>query len=105
MTEPDQTDCRYFTTYSGVALPLKLVGPLSEAEIANRNTFFVGCYDGYERLVSVQKRVYDELELEHRYAYHANGQLQRALIKDFDDDSESEVLFDESGARLAVHSG
>lgn len=101
MTETEHKNCRHFTSYSGVALPLKLVGPLTEAEIDNRNTYFLGCFDDAERLVLVQKLVYGELELEHQYSYHANGQLRRALIKDFDDDSETEMTFDEGGERLA----
>lgn len=37
---------RYFTSYSGVKLPLKLVGELDEADMRNRNTFFRGHFDG-----------------------------------------------------------
>jgi hypothetical protein len=33
----EKTTCRYFTTYSGVKLPFKLVGELGEHEIRNRN--------------------------------------------------------------------
>lgn len=101
MSELIQSNRKCFTTYSGVALPLKLVGPLDDTEVANRNTYFVGCFDDDERLVLVQKLVYGELELEHRYDYHANGQLRRALIRELDDDSESELLFDEHGQRMA----
>lgn len=31
--------CRYFTSYSGIKLPLKLVGELDAADMRNRNPF------------------------------------------------------------------
>ena len=41
----EATACRYFTTYSGIALPFKLVGELEASEINNRNTFYQGCFN------------------------------------------------------------
>lgn len=96
------TVCRHFTSYTGVTLPLKLVNPLERTQLDNRNTFFRGYFDGDDKLILCQKVVYGEVELEHRYAYHPNGQLQRAGIKDFDDESENEILFDESGTRISI---
>lgn len=75
---------RYFITYSGVKLPLKLVTPLTEAELQNRNTFFQGYFDAQERLVVCQKLVYGEIELEHRYSYYDSGVLHKAEITDAD---------------------
>lgn len=90
---------RYFTTYTGVRLPLKLVGPLDDADIANRNTFILATFDGDDRLVAVQKRVYGDVVLGHAYAYHGNGALKRAEITVHDEDDEVTVLeFDEAGA-------
>lgn len=95
--------CRHFTSYTGVSLPLKLVNPLEGADLDNRNTYFCGYFDDDDRLILCQKVVYGEVELEHRYAYHPNGQLQRAGIRDFDDeDSETVMLFDENGARITT---
>ena len=86
----------FFITYSGVKLPLKLVTPLSEAELQNRNTYFQGYFDKQERLLLCQKLVYSEIELEHRYSYYDNGKLQTAEITDAD--GELTVLqFDEAG--------
>ena len=73
---------RYFTAYSGVALPFKLVGELEETETRNRNTYFVGYFDTAGRLQSFQKRVYGEIELEHRYSYGDDNVLRRAEIVD-----------------------
>ena len=94
------TDCRHYVTYSGVRLPLRLVNPLEEADIANRNTYFRAWYDTQGRMVLVQKMVYGEVEVQHRYAYHDNGSLKLAEITEADD--ESRVLhFNEQGQPLA----
>jgi hypothetical protein len=96
----DNCDCRYFITYSGVKLPLKLVTPLADAELQNRNTFFRGYFDQHDRLMLCQKMVYGEIELEHRYAYYDSGVLRQAEITDAD--GEVTVLkFDETGLALA----
>ena len=71
---------RYFLTYSGVKLPLRLVGPLTEAELANRNTYMRAQYDEAGRLIVCEKLVYGEVELTHRYRYHADGSLQMAEV-------------------------
>lgn len=71
---------KYFTTYSGVGLPLKMVNELAADSLDNRNTYFCAYYDDQERLVSVQKRVYDEVELEHCYEYHPDDRISRAVI-------------------------
>lgn len=78
------TICRYFTTYSGVQLPFKLVSELGEHEIRNRNTYFRGYYDADGVLLSFQKIVYGEIEIEHQYTYDASGKLTHAQITDAD---------------------
>jgi len=79
------TNCRYFVSYSGVNLPLKLVNELQQEEDrANRNTFFLGFYDDQDRLIRCEKRVYGEQELLHCYEYHDNGALKQAEITDSD---------------------
>jgi len=75
-----EAECRYFVTYSGVKLPLKLVNPLQAAELCNRNTYFRAEYDDQDRLIAVEKIVYGEVELAHRYDYHANGALKAAHV-------------------------
>ena len=78
------TICRYFTTYSGVQLPFKLVSELGEHEIRNRNTYFRGYFDADGVLLSFQKIVYGEVEIEHQYTYDASGKLTHAQITDAD---------------------
>lgn len=90
---------RYFLTYSGVSLPLNLMNELEPGQIGHRNTYFQGYFDAKERLVGLQKMVYGEVEMEHRYAYHDNGLVKRAEITDTE--GELTVLdFDEEGRRL-----
>ena len=54
---------RYFLSYSGVSLPLRLVSPLAASELQNRNTYFRAVYDEADKLVSCEKLVYGEVEL------------------------------------------
>lgn len=93
---------RYFISYSGVKLPLKLVNELAdESHLENRNTYFRGCYDADQRLMLLEKLVYGDVELRHVYTYHPSGILAEAEITDAD--GEIDVLrFDETGAALAV---
>ena len=90
---------RYFLSYSGVSLPLKLLSPLAASELQNRNTYFRAVYDEAGRLVSCEKLVYGEVELTHLYEYRADGVLSRARIS-MGDDEPTELLFDESGAPI-----
>lgn len=83
--------CRYFVSYSGVKLPLKLVNELQESDNQNRNTFFRGFYDDKQRLIRCEKLVYGEIELLHCYSYHDSGELRQAEITDAD--GEITVLF------------
>lgn len=75
---------RYFITYTGVKLPFTLTAELDEAETNNRNTFFKGIFDADGMLLSFQKLVYGEVEMEHRYSYGEDGALLRAEIIDAD---------------------
>lgn len=94
-------DYRYFVSYSGVKLPLKLVNELQDSDRDNRNTYFRGIYADNQRLVLLEKLIYGEVELRHCYSYHANGALSEAEITDAD--AEVTVLrFDEQG-RVLIH--
>jgi hypothetical protein len=91
-----KSDCRYFVSYSGMKLPLKLVNELSDRELDNRNTFFRGYFDDKERLIRCEKVVYGEVELLHCYRYHENGELQEAKINGLDDEM-TVLVFDQRG--------
>lgn len=80
----------YFLSYSGAKLPLKLVGPLSQQEIANRNTYFGVRLDDMGRHILIHRVVYGEVDLEHRYGYDDQGELKWAEI--LDDEGETQRL-------------
>lgn len=67
-------------TYSGIKLPLKLVEPLEEDQIQNRNTYILGFYDDKNLLIGVRKMVYSAVEFEHLYRYDPTGQLVHVTI-------------------------
>ncbi|WP_153147156.1 DUF6156 family protein [Dechloromonas sp. H13] len=85
MTASDTTT-RYFTSYSGARLPLKLVGELAPADMRNRNTYYCGSFDLAGQLIACEKIVYGETELRHDYSYHPDGRLARATIDDGGDE-------------------
>ncbi|MGR9116729.1 MAG: DUF6156 family protein [Gammaproteobacteria bacterium] len=87
---------RYYTSYSGVNLPLNLVSEIGQEDMRNRNTYFQGCFDQHNRLCICRKIVYGETEFEHRYSYHDNGALKQALISE-EDDEFTTLRFDEQG--------
>ncbi len=80
MQEEKPHSWRYFVTYSGVKLPLKMASELQENETANRNTYFRAAYDEQGQMTLCQKLVYGALEMEHRYRYYPNGALEEAEI-------------------------
>lgn len=94
--DDNAAQCRHFVSYSGVKLPLKLVNPLEEAELDNRNTYFRGYFDEQERIIACEKVVYGEIEFEHRYEYYSNGALKRAEVNTTDEAPRT-LCFDEQG--------
>jgi hypothetical protein len=99
MTEDFEGHCRYFLTYTGVKLPLKLMTELEPAQLENRNTYFRGYFDDQDRLIGLQKVVYGEVEMEHRYTYHPNSALSSVEIIDVNGEVTG-MAFDESGQRV-----
>jgi hypothetical protein len=73
-------DYRYFVTYSGMKLPLRLVNQIEKAGVEHRNTYIRAEFDDQDRLVGVEKVVYGEVELVHRYHYDGDGALTAAHI-------------------------
>ena len=77
--------CRHYVSYSGVALPLKLITPLDGERLDGRITYFRGYYNAQEQLVAVEKVVYGEIEFEHHYEYHSDGRLKFAELREVDE--------------------
>jgi len=90
-----ETEVRYFVSYSGIKLPLKLVNEITEASLNNRNTYYRGYFDAQNKMLLCQKVVYGEVESEHQYQYDDNGVLAHAKITE--DDEEREISFNELG--------
>ena len=80
MNKEQQTECRYFVSYSGIKLPLKLVNEITEASLNNQNTYYRGYFNAQDKLLLCQKIVYGEVESEHQYQYYDNGILKSAQI-------------------------
>lgn len=100
MSDTESAECRYFATYSGVKLPLRLVTPIEEASLANRNTFMRAFFDSAGRVVRCEKVVYGEVELSHCYEYHASGALKCAEVAMLDEDP-ARLKFPEEGTGSA----
>ena len=84
MTESNLV-CRYYVSYTGISLPLKLITPLENESLDRRITYFCGYYNDQEQLMVVEKVVYGEIEFEHRYQYHSNGRLKSAELIEADE--------------------
>ena len=95
MNQEQQTEFRYFVSYSGVKLPLKLVNEITEDSLNNRNTYYRSRFDAQDRMLLCQKIVYGEVESEHQYQYYDDGVLKSAQITE--DDEVREIHFNESG--------
>lgn len=95
MIPEQQTECRYFVSYSGIKLPLKLVNEITKTGLNNRNTYYRGYFDIQNRMLLCQKVVYGEVESEHQYQYHESGALKHAQITE--DDEVRDIYFNESG--------
>ncbi|MCK9396010.1 MAG: DUF6156 family protein [Methylobacter sp.] len=95
MHQEQQTEFRYFVSYSGIKLPLKLVNEITEDSLNNRNTYYRSRFDAQDRMLLCQKIVYGEVESEHQYQYYDNGVLKSAQITE--DDEVREIHFNELG--------
>jgi hypothetical protein len=98
MSQQNDQSVRYFVSYTGVKLPVKMVNPLEEAALSNRNTYIVANFDDQDRLIFFEKMVYGEVEISHKYEYDGDGVIRRAEI--FMDEETTEMLFDAQGALL-----
>ncbi len=81
----EQLVCRYFVSYSGVKLPLKLVTDIEPASLQNRNTYYRGYFDAQDKLLRCEKVVYGEIESAHEYRYDEQGVLRHAKITEDDE--------------------
>lgn len=83
---------RYFTSYTGVELPLKLVNELDDASLDNRITYFVGYFDDKNRLMVIEKVVYGEIEFSHHYEYNDQDVITQATLVEEDEPPRTMML-------------
>lgn len=88
----DVAATRYFLSYAGVGLPLRLVQELDASDLRHRNTYFRAEYDAKGRPLSIAKLVYGEVELAHDYRWSDEGRLVEATVRQGDDEPVSRLL-------------
>jgi hypothetical protein len=79
---------RYFLTYSGVTLPLRLSEELTPDTLRNRNTYFQAAFDAAGRMLWLEKMVYGEVEMRHDYTWGSDGSLRKAVISTEDEEPQ-----------------
>ncbi|MBP6894469.1 MAG: hypothetical protein KBC94_08600 [Pseudacidovorax sp.] len=82
MNESAQSGLRYFSSYSGRGLPLRLVGELPPEAIAHRNTCFRASYDEAGRPLCIEKLVYGAVEMRYDYRWAADGALAGVTVSE-----------------------
>lgn len=87
---------RYFTSYAGIKLPLKLVNELDDASLERRITYFKAYYDDKGLYVKLEKVVYSEIEFTHQYEYHPDGSLSKVVMIEGDERPRI-LIFDQQG--------
>lgn len=93
--EPDHS-VRYFTAYTGIKLPLKLVNELDDESLDRRITYFKAYYDNNGLYIKLEKVVYSEIEYTHEYEYHADGTLSKVVMI-VGDERPRILVFDQQG--------
>jgi len=100
-TMPEGAVCsRFYVSYTGIKLPVRMVNPLEEKDLANRNTFIIAYFDKDDKMVGFEKMVYGAVELSHYYDYYPSGALQQAEI--MMDDVVTLIDYDEAGNIIAT---
>lgn len=91
-----QLTTRYYISYTGVTLPLKLTNELDPDAMDNRITYFTGYYDENDLLLKIEKIVYSEVEFSHVYEYDENKMIIKAILIEEDEDPRT-LIFDANG--------
>lgn len=87
---------RFFTSYAGIKLPLKLVNELDDDSLDRRITYFKAYYDENGRYIKLEKIVYSEIEFTHDYEYHPDGSLSKVVMIEGDENPRI-LVFDQQG--------
>ncbi len=90
---------RYFISYSGITLPLKLVNEIKD-DVEKRISYFIAYYSN-NLLLKIEKMVYGEIEFTHDYSYDDCGKISRAIITEEDEEPRT-MIFDEQGQSTEI---
>lgn len=93
----DNLTTRFFVSYTGVNLPLKLTNEIEAGSMDNRITYFIGYYDDAGRLLKIEKMVYGEIEFSHVYEYDDSNSVCKAVLTETDEDPRM-LVFDSNGS-------
>lgn len=91
-----ELQCRCYTSYTGIKLPLKLVNELNDDDMDKRITYFKGYFDAQDQLKIIEKVVYDEIEFSHHYEYNDDGVISKVIMVE-DDALPRTLVFDGDG--------
>ena len=83
---------RYFVSYTGVKLPLRLINELDARSLDQRITYFTGYYNNKNQLMIIEKVVYGEIEFSHHYEYDENGKLIKAIMVEDDEQPRTPMI-------------
>ena len=92
---------RFFASFVGIGLPLRLISELEPSATIHRNTYFIAYYDDVGRLTRCDETVCGGRILSHVYEYYASGLLKSAGVRSDDDDDRGVIFYDENGEGLA----
>jgi hypothetical protein len=82
---PVEPVIRYYKSFAGYNIPLKLIGQMSEEDAkvhGNTASVYIGYFDGNERLFKVIKRMQTEIWFIHEYEYYPSGKIKSNRITD-----------------------
>lgn len=67
---------KYFSTFSGYNIPLRLSGEVSKEVALKKEAYYIGFYDEAHRLFRVEKYLRGELFFRQNYFYREDGSLE-----------------------------
>lgn len=93
------TETKYFATFSGYNIPLKLTEEIPKELALKRDAYYVGFYDEDQRLTCVEKYLDGALFFRHSYFYREDGSLRESKTVN-SEGIETVSYFDENGRKI-----
>ena len=99
MAIPVDCTVKYYRTFSGYSLPLKLIEPFTKEEaLCSGSAYYIGHFDQNNMLIKIEKMHKGKLLFTHVYGYYPNGSIKRlentpaegkTVIKEYDERGKS----------------